>query len=77
MDRFGAAGPSKTLVSRLQPAAAEHGGHVVVLSCSDPGQLTRQAAWGNVGQSAAMMQEVRRQFDPKGILNRGRFVYSE
>ncbi len=73
---FGAGGLSQMLVSQLQPAAAEHAGHVVVLSCATPGELTRQSTWGAVGDSAAVMEAVKRQFDPKNLLNRGRFVYS-
>jgi glycolate oxidase FAD binding subunit len=68
------AGVSKTLVGELQPAAAEHGGHVIVLSCAEAAELTRQCWWGSPGEATAMMEEVKRQFDPKDLLNRGRFV---
>jgi len=68
-------GVSKTLVSEIQPAAAEHGGHVIVLSCAEPAELTRQCWWGSPGEATAIMEEVKRQFDPKDLLNRGRFVY--
>jgi FAD/FMN-containing dehydrogenase len=71
-----AAGISKTLVGELQPAAAEHGGHVIVLSCAEPAELTRQCWWGSPGEATAMMEEVKRQFDPKDLLNRGRFIYA-
>lgn len=67
---------SKALVGEIQPAAAEHGGHVIVLSCAEPTELTRQCWWGSAGEAIAMMEEVKRQFDPKDLLNRGRFVYS-
>ena len=70
-----AVGVSKTLVGEIQPAAAEHGGHVIVLSCAEPTELTRQCWWGSPGDATAMMEEVKRQFDPKDLLNRGRFVY--
>ncbi len=68
-------GISKTLVGRLQPAAAEHGGHVKVLSCDSPAELTRQCWWGSPSDAAAVMSDVKRQFDPKDLLNRGRFVF--
>jgi glycolate oxidase FAD binding subunit len=72
----GAGGVSKMLVSSLQPAAAEYGGHVVVLSCESPAELTHQCWWGTVGDSLNVMEEIKRQFDPKDLLNRGRFVYA-
>jgi glycolate oxidase FAD binding subunit len=76
MSQFGSGGMSKLLVGTLQPAAAEHGGHVVVLSCNQPGELTRQATWGGTGDAGSIMEEVKRRFDPKNLLNRGRFVYA-
>jgi glycolate oxidase FAD binding subunit len=67
---------SKILIGQLQPGATEHDGHVTVLSCATPTELTRQCWWGSLGDSATIMEEVKRQFDPKDILNRGRFVYA-
>jgi glycolate oxidase FAD binding subunit len=72
-----AGGISKLIVSQLQPAANELGGQVIVLSCANPGELTRQCWWGNSGDSAPLMEDVKRQFDPKHLLNRGRFVYAD
>jgi glycolate oxidase FAD binding subunit len=69
-------GMSKMLVGSLQPAATEFNGHLTVLSCTSPGELTRQCWWGSLGDAAAVMEEVKRQFDPKDLLNRGRFVYA-
>jgi glycolate oxidase FAD binding subunit len=31
-------------------------------------------AWGNSGDALGLMQAVKRQFDPHGTLNPGRFV---
>ncbi len=76
MSEFGSGGISKLLVSTLQPAATENGGHVIVLSCYQPGELTRQATWGSVGDAGSIMEEIKRRFDPKNLLNRGRFVYA-
>lgn len=75
LSEFGAGGMSKLLVGRLQPAAVEQQGHVIVLRCDSPAELTRQCWWGSVGDSAAIMESVKRQFDPKNLLNRGRFIY--
>jgi glycolate oxidase FAD binding subunit len=76
LKEFGDGGISKLLVGRLQPAAAEHGGHLIVLSCANAGELTRQCWWGTVGDAVSVMEEIKRQFDPKDLLNRGRFVYA-
>lgn len=70
---FSAADATRVIVQRLQPAAAAAGGGLVVLSCST-GELTRQATWGNALSDAALMRAVKEQFDPRGILNPGRFV---
>jgi len=62
------------LIGRLQPAAMAAGGSVVVLSSQLP-DLTRQAVWGHRDASVAIMETVHTAFDPRGILNPGRFVY--
>jgi glycolate oxidase FAD binding subunit len=63
------------LIGRLQPAAVASGGHVVVLSSQGLGSLTRQAIWGGSRAEYALMRKVKQQFDPKDILNPGRFIY--
>jgi glycolate oxidase FAD binding subunit len=75
--RFGAfdtSDVSRVLIGRLQPAAVLAGGHAVILSSTLAG-LTRQAVWGGADADVAWMQRVKSQFDPKGLLNPGRFVY--
>jgi glycolate oxidase FAD binding subunit len=76
MTQFGEGGLSKMLVGRLQPFATERGGHVIVMSCATPAELTHQCWFGAVGESILVMEEIKRQFDPKDLLNRGRFVYA-
>ena len=71
---FSAADTSRVVLQRLQPAAAAAGGNAVVWS-SAAGELTRQAIWGAAADDADVMRSVKRQFDPKGLLNPGRFVY--
>ena len=39
------------------------------------GGLTRQAIWGGATPDVEWMAKVKRQFDPKNLLNPGRFVY--
>jgi len=37
--------------------------------------MTHQSVWGGIDAPFALMSAVKRKFDPKDILNRGRFVY--
>jgi glycolate oxidase FAD binding subunit len=67
-------GLSRTLVAQLQPAAASHGGQVVVLSNPAGVEMTKQSVWGGNPGAQFLMQSVKQQFDPAGILNPGRFV---
>jgi glycolate oxidase FAD binding subunit len=67
-------GLSRTLVGKLQPLAAQCGGHIVVLSNPSGQEMTPQSVWGTIGPQLELMQAVKRQFDPRGILNPGRFV---
>lgn len=66
---------SRDLVGRLQPAAVAAGGNAVVLSSQGLGELTHRAVWGATRDDDALMRRVKEQFDPKGILNRGRFLF--
>ena len=72
---FPAGGVSRILVGRLQPAAQNAGGNLIVLSSTLSGELTRQAIWGATAGAAMLMEAVKQQFDPKNLLNPGRFVY--
>ncbi len=65
------------LVKRLQPAAVAAGGNIVVYSAPDESGLTRQAQWGTATADAALMRSVKEQFDPRGVLNPGRFIYGK
>jgi FAD/FMN-containing dehydrogenase len=75
--QFDAGQVSRSLVARLHPAARAAGGHAVVLSSSGLGELTHQAQWGPADEAVQWMEKVKRQFDPRGLLNPGRFVYSQ
>ncbi len=72
--KFDAGDVSRVLIGHLQPAAEAAGGSVVVLSSALEG-LTRQAVWGGITAAGHWMQNVKQQFDPKNLLNPGRFVY--
>ncbi|HET6880408.1 MAG TPA: FAD-binding oxidoreductase [Pirellulales bacterium] len=71
---FSTADAGRILVQRLQPAAVAADGSAVVWSCA-AGELTPQATWGATTGGIELMRAVKRQFDPKGLLNPGRFVY--
>ena len=66
---------AKLTISVLQPAAAKAQGNLVVTAWPSGFDLTRQMAWGGVRNDHAIMERVKSEFDPKGILNPGRFVY--
>ena len=72
---FGAGEVSKHLIGKLQPAVRHAGGECVVLSSNGLGELTRQTQWGGVEAATIWMTKVKRQFDPKDVLNPGRFVF--
>ena len=69
-------GPTDALLSiirELRQLAALRHGSVVVLHAS--GELRSQLdPWGEVGTALGTMRRMKQQFDPKGILNPGRFV---
>jgi glycolate oxidase FAD binding subunit len=61
---------------RLRPAVQAAGGHMVVLARPQGIELSRQAAFGPDPPGWGVMQSIKNRFDPKGILNRGRFPFS-
>ena len=69
-------GLSRALVGNLQNVAAAHHGHIVIYSNPSGAEMTHQSVWGATEAPVALMAEVKRQFDPKNILNPGRFVYA-
>jgi glycolate oxidase FAD binding subunit len=61
------------LIERLRARVHEFGGSVVVLQVSDA-LRGRIDVWGPARGSWALMNEIKRRFDPGRILNPGRFV---
>jgi glycolate oxidase FAD binding subunit len=74
LSQFPAQGLSRALVGDLQPIAAAHHGQVVVLSNPSGAEMTHQSVWGATDSPLELMAAVKHRFDPKNILNRGRFV---
>lgn len=61
-----------TILRELREAIERRGGSAIVLrspSITDPSDV-----WGTAGDAQPLMQAIKREFDPKGTLNPGRFV---
>jgi len=61
-----------TSLRELRASLERNGGSLVVLH--QPAGAAPLEAWGNPGDALPLMSAVKKQFDPKNILNRGRFV---
>ena len=55
--------------------AAAAGGKMIVLKNPDGVALDAADVWGPPGPEIRVMQAIKDRFDPKNILNPGRFVY--
>ncbi len=75
LSTFPKEGLSRALVGNLQPAAALQHGSLMVLSNPSGNEMTHQSAWGGLDAPFTLMSAVKQKFDPKNILNPGRFVY--
>jgi glycolate oxidase FAD binding subunit len=75
MSEFPSGGLSRALEGILQPAAARARGNVIILSNPSGAEMTHRSAWGGTDVPFWLMTDVKRQFDPRDILNPGRFVY--
>lgn len=62
-----------SIVNDLRRAASELGGTMVVEACPRPLKETFDV-WGEPGSDFSLMQRIREQFDPEGILSPGRFL---
>jgi glycolate oxidase FAD binding subunit len=61
------------LVSALTRATAELGGTLIIESC--PAELKKHVdVWGEPREDFLLMRRIKEQWDPRGILNPGRFV---
>lgn len=73
---FPAGGMSRDVVGRLQAEASRLSGALTVVSNPGGQEMTARSVWGVGGVNLEMMQAVKRQFDPKNLLNPGRFVFA-
>jgi glycolate oxidase FAD binding subunit len=65
---------SKSLVAKLRPAAVRLGGSLVTVRSKLEG-LTPHLVWGGRTDATVLLEQIKRQFDPRGVLNPGRFVF--
>jgi glycolate oxidase FAD binding subunit len=65
---------TKTIVGKLRPAAVLLGGSLVIVKCTLDG-LTPHLVWGGRTDATVLLERIKRQFDPRNILNPGRFAY--
>jgi glycolate oxidase FAD binding subunit len=64
------------LREKLRPAVAAAKGNLVVLAAPEGSELTADDVWGPPSDGIAVMQAIKQQFDPHGILNPGRFIFN-
>jgi len=69
-------GAAALVDQRLRPEVRSVGGSMIVLAQPEGAELSLQTLFGPVPEGWATMQSIQRQFDPKGILNRGRFLFA-
>ncbi len=72
--QFSHADLTNVLVAKLRPAAIRLGGSLVVVSSKLEG-LTPHLIWGGRTEAIVLMERIKQQFDPRNILNPGRFSY--
>lgn len=63
----------KAIVGKLRPAAVNRGGSLVVVRSREV--LTPHVIWGGRNDATVLLERIKREFDPRNILNPGRFAY--
>jgi glycolate oxidase FAD binding subunit len=72
--KFAAADITRVIVARLRPAVVRLGGSLVIVKSTLDG-LTPHLVWGGRTDAIVLLERIKRQFDPRNILNPGRFAY--
>ncbi len=62
-------------VCQVRETAVALGGRAVVTSWPAKSRLDQQTVWGHRGSELTVMERIKQQFDPPGILNPGRFIF--
>lgn len=65
---------TKLLVGKLRPAAMQLDGSLIVVRSKLDG-VTPHLVWGGRTDATVLLEQIKRQFDPRNILNPGRFAY--
>lgn len=68
-------GIARDLVGNLDATAAGLHGNVIMLANPSRAEMTHQSVWGGIDAPFRLMEAIKREFDPKNLLNPGRFVY--
>lgn len=63
------------LAKKLRPAVCAAHGNLVVTAAPEGAGLSALDVWGPADAGVALMQQIKQQFDPAGILNPGRFIF--
>ena len=64
---------ARDLIGELRQQALAGDGNLIVLHC-DPEWRGSLPMWGDPGPAWPLMAKLKRQLDPQGLLNPGRFV---
>ena len=67
--------PAAVFCRKLRASLATLEGSLVVLETPADAELSRETVWGPPGDSQPVMEAIKHQFDPQGILNPGRFIF--
>jgi hypothetical protein len=67
--------PAAVFCRKLRASLAAMDGSLVVLETPADAELSRETVWGPPGDSQPVMEAIKHQFDPQGILNPGRFIF--
>jgi glycolate oxidase FAD binding subunit len=74
LTRFSHSDVTPTLVGKFRPAVIALGGSLVVVLTTLDG-LTPHLVWGGRTAATVLLERIKQKFDPRDILNPGRFVY--
>ena len=68
-------GIARDLVGNLDAMATGLHGNVIMLANPSRAEMTHQSVWGGIDAPFHLMEAIKREFDPKNLLNPGRFIY--